>query len=48
MRQEIDTNEAATISPSPTPQILETVTQLLQNDPYTETKILVVDDEPQI
>ncbi|MEH2171045.1 MAG: hypothetical protein V7K41_31205 [Nostoc sp.] len=48
LRREIDGNEAATISPSPTPQVFRTVTQSLQNDPHTETKILVVDDDPQI
>ncbi|MDZ8087312.1 MAG: response regulator [Nostoc sp. DedQUE12b] len=48
LRREIDGNEAAVISASPTPQVLETVTQPLQNDSYTEIKILVVDDDPQI
>ncbi|MDZ7964700.1 MAG: response regulator [Nostoc sp. DedSLP03] len=48
LRQEIDGNDAAAISSSPTPQVLETVTQPLQNDLDAETKILVVDDDPQI
>ncbi|MHC5731425.1 MAG: response regulator, partial [Nostoc sp.] len=48
LRREIDGNEAVGISSSPTPQVLETVTQPLQNDLHTETKILVVDDDPQI
>ncbi|MFN6452223.1 MAG: response regulator [Nostoc sp. EfeVER01] len=48
LRREIDGNEAAAISSSPTPQVLETVTQPLQNDLHTEIKILVVDDDPQI
>ncbi|MFN6483110.1 MULTISPECIES: response regulator [unclassified Nostoc] len=48
LRQQIDGNEAAAISASPNPQVLETVTQPLQNDLHTETKILVVDDDPQI
>ncbi|WP_292746800.1 response regulator [Nostoc sp. NMS4] len=48
LRREINGKNGATISASPTPQGLETVTQLLQNDPYTETKILIVDDDPQI
>ncbi|MHC5766825.1 MAG: response regulator [Nostoc sp.] len=48
LRREIDGNEAVPISSSPTPQVLETVTQPLQNDLHTETKILVVDDDPQI
>ncbi|MBG1270188.1 ATP-binding protein, partial [Nostoc sp. WHI] len=48
LRQEIEGNDAAAISALPTAQVLETVTQPLQNDPDTETKILVVDDDPQI
>ncbi|MDZ8071082.1 MAG: response regulator [Nostoc sp. DedQUE08] len=48
LRQEIDGNEVAAISASPTPQVLETVTQPLENDLHAETKILVVDDDPQI
>nr|WP_292740425.1 response regulator [Nostoc sp. JL31] len=48
LRREIDGNEAVAISSSPTPQVLETVTQPLHNDLHTETKILVVDDDPQI
>ncbi|MEH2205619.1 MAG: response regulator [Nostoc sp.] len=48
LRREIDGNEAAAISASPTPQVLEAVTQPLQNDLHAETKILVVDDDPQI
>ncbi|MEH2176510.1 response regulator [Nostoc sp.] len=48
LRREIAGNDTATISASPTPQVLETVTQSLPNDPYSETKILVVDDDPQI
>ncbi|MFN6525918.1 response regulator [Nostoc sp. ChiSLP03a] len=47
LRQEIDGNDVA-ISASPTPQVLETVTQPLQNDLDAKTKILVVDDDPQI
>ncbi|QMS88363.1 response regulator [Nostoc edaphicum CCNP1411] len=48
LRREIEGNNTAVISASSTPQVLETVTQPLQNEPYTETKILVVDDDPQI
>ncbi|WP_414519126.1 response regulator [Nostoc sp. PCC 9305] len=48
LRREIDGNDAAIISSSPTPQVLETVTQPLQNDLHTESKILIVDDDPQI
>ncbi|MCC5645499.1 response regulator [Nostoc sp. CHAB 5824] len=48
LRREIEGNDTAAISASPTPQVLKTVTQPLQNDPHTETKILVVDDDPQI
>ncbi|MBW4426376.1 MAG: response regulator [Nostoc desertorum CM1-VF14] len=49
LRREIEGNDAAAISASPSiPQALKTTTQPLQNDPYTETKILVVDDDPQI
>jgi PAS domain S-box-containing protein len=49
LRREIEGNDEAAISASPSiPQALKTTTQPLQNDPYTETKILVVDDDPQI
>ncbi|MEH2116135.1 response regulator [Nostoc sp.] len=48
LRREIDGKDAGAISTSPTPQVLETVTQPLQSDSYPETKILVVDDDPQI
>ncbi|WP_257236203.1 response regulator [Nostoc sp. 'Peltigera malacea cyanobiont' DB3992] len=48
LRREIDGNDAVAISSSPTPQVLETVIQPLQNDFHAETKILVVDDDPQI
>ncbi|MBD0389616.1 MAG: response regulator, partial [Nostoc sp. C3-bin3] len=49
LRREIEGNDAAAISASPPiPQALKTTTQPLQNDSYTETKILVVDDDPQI
>ncbi len=48
LRREIEGNDAAAISASPIPQTLKTVTQPLQNDSYRETKILVVDDDPQI
>ncbi|MEH1919899.1 response regulator [Nostoc sp.] len=48
LRREINGKDAGEISTSPTPQVLETVTQPLQNDSYPETKILVVDDDPQI
>ncbi|MHC0062987.1 response regulator [Nostoc sp. UIC 10890] len=48
LRREIEGNNTAVISASSTPQVLETVTQPRQNEPYTETKILVVDDDPQI
>ncbi|WP_448268770.1 response regulator [Nostoc sp. DSM 114159] len=48
LRREIDGNDTAIISASPTPQILEKVTQPLQNHLDAETKILVVDDDPQI
>ncbi|MFW9258393.1 response regulator [Nostoc sp. CALU 546] len=48
LRREIEGNNTAVISASSTPQVLETVTQPRQNEPHTETKILVVDDDPQI
>ncbi|QLE39105.1 response regulator [Nostoc sp. C052] len=48
LRREINGKNAGEISTLPTPQVLETVTQPLQNDSYPETKILVVDDDPQI
>ncbi|MEH1821689.1 MAG: response regulator [Nostoc sp.] len=48
LRREIDAKDAGAISTSSIPQVLETVTQPLQNDLYPETKILVVDDDPQI
>ncbi|MFS0518212.1 response regulator [Nostoc sp. UIC 10607] len=48
LRREIHGNDVAAISASPTPQVLKTVTQPLQNHPHAETKILVVDDDPQI
>ncbi|MEH1868576.1 MAG: response regulator [Nostoc sp.] len=47
LRREIEGNDAGAISVSLIPQ-LETVTQPLQNHPDAETKILVVDDDPQI
>ncbi|WP_392480941.1 response regulator [Nostoc sp. C110] len=47
LRREIEGNDAGAISVSPIPQ-LETVTQPLQNHSDAETKILVVDDDPQI
>ncbi|AFZ24099.1 PAS domain S-box [Cylindrospermum stagnale PCC 7417] len=34
--------------PMPTAQVLEAVTQVLQNAPHAEAKILVVDDDPKI
>ncbi|MEH1941837.1 MAG: response regulator [Nostoc sp.] len=48
LRREIDGKDAEPMSASPTSQVLETVTQPLQNAPHAETKILVVDDDPQI
>lgn len=49
LRREIEGNDATEISASPPiPQALKTAMQPLQNDPYTQTKILVVDDDPQI
>ncbi|MDZ8221477.1 response regulator [Nostoc sp. ChiVER01] len=48
LRREIEGNDTAAISTSTTPQVLKTVTQPPQNDPQAETKILVVDDDPQI
>ncbi|MGF1938466.1 MAG: response regulator [Nostoc sp. ChiQUE02] len=48
LRREIEGNDAGAISGTPTPQVLETVTQSLQHDSHAETKILVVDDDPQI
>ncbi|MBD2564054.1 MULTISPECIES: response regulator [Nostoc] len=48
LRREIHGNDVAAISASPTPQVLKTVTQPLQNHPHAESKILVVDDDPQI
>jgi len=48
LRREIEGNDAAAISASKNPQVLKTVTQPPQNDPHAETKILVVDDDPQI
>jgi DNA-binding winged helix-turn-helix (wHTH) protein len=46
LRWEIEGNDVRAISASPTPQVLKTGMQPLQNDSYTETKILVVDDDP--
>jgi PAS domain S-box-containing protein len=34
--------------PIPITQVLESITQVLQNNPYAEAKILVVDDDPQV
>ncbi|BAY24171.1 multi-component transcriptional regulator, winged helix family protein [Calothrix sp. NIES-2100] len=34
--------------PMPTPQVLEAITQVLQQAPHAEAKILAVDDDPQI
>lgn len=48
LRREIEGNDTAAISASTTPQVLKTVTQPPQNYPHTETKILIVDDDPQI
>ncbi|MBD2518352.1 response regulator [Nostoc sp. FACHB-973] len=48
LRREIQEKNAAAISALPTTQVLETVTPLLENSSDTETKILVVDDDPQI
>ncbi len=48
LRREIEGNDAEAISASPNPQRSQTVTQPLQDTPHTETKILVVDDDPQI
>ncbi|MCC5658494.1 response regulator [Nostoc sp. XA010] len=48
LRREIEGNDTAAISVSPTAQVLKTVTQPPQNYPHAETKILVVDDDPQI
>jgi PAS domain S-box-containing protein len=48
LRREIEGNDTGAISASPTPEVVKTVAQPLQNEPYTETKILVVDDDPQI
>ncbi|MFN6535957.1 MAG: response regulator [Nostoc sp. EkiNYC01] len=48
LRREIQEKNAAAISALPTTQVLETVTPALENAPDTETKILVVDDDPQI
>ncbi len=48
LRREIEGNDAEAISASPNPQRSQTVTQPLQDAPHTETKILVVDDDPQI
>ncbi|MBC1220000.1 response regulator, partial [Nostoc sp. UCD120] len=47
LRREIEGNDAGAISVSPIPQV-ETMTQPLQNHSDAETKILVVDDDPQI
>ncbi|ACC83120.1 response regulator [Nostoc punctiforme] len=47
LRREIEGNDAGAISGSSISQV-ETVTQPLQNHPDAETKILVVDDDPQI
>ncbi|QKQ77182.1 response regulator [Nostoc sp. TCL240-02] len=47
LRREIEGNDAEAISVLPILQ-LETVTQPLQNHPDAETKILIVDDDPQI
>ncbi|MBD2680710.1 MULTISPECIES: response regulator [Nostoc] len=48
LRREIEEKNAAVISASPTTQVLETPTPTRENLSETETKILVVDDDPQI
>ncbi|MFN6462157.1 MAG: response regulator [Nostoc sp. DedVER02] len=47
LRREIEGNNTKAISASPTPSV-ETVTKTLQNHLHAETKILIVDDDPQI
>ncbi|MDZ8104486.1 MAG: response regulator [Nostoc sp. DedQUE12a] len=48
LRREIEEKNAAVISASPATQVLETPTPTRENLSETETKILVVDDDPQI
>jgi len=47
LRREIEEKNAAVKSASPTTQVLETPTPTPENFSETETKILVVDDDPQ-
>ncbi|MDZ8237463.1 MAG: response regulator [Nostoc sp. ChiQUE01a] len=48
LRREIEEKNATVISAPPTIQVLETATTTPKNSSDTETKILVVDDDPQI